>query len=391
MRNKKLRIFTYLGVLFMTVSVSFPAYINSSFLKTFVGERGVGFIYGVGAIFTILLIFFIHQILCRFGNLKAITLLSLISIASIAGLLFIKDIPLILLFFVIYYALGFIIRYFLDIYLENISEDENTGLIRGLYLTFYNTAWLISPFLSGLLVARGGYWLVYSLAGLALFPLIFITSFFLKENPRTKTRKNGQNIWVTLKALCREKKSKTKNLYNVLVVDFLLNFFYAVMVVYLPLYLHDHLGLSWQEIGLAFTVMLLPFVLFELPLGKIADKWLGEREMLIIGLLLTGGTTIMIPFLTLPNWPVWAFILFLNRTGAATIEVMKEVYLFKKITGEDTHIISLSRTSYPLSYLVGPIFASLILLFFDFKYIFLGLGLVMLYGMKYAWRLSDTN
>ncbi len=387
--NHCLRTLTYFSILFMTISVSFPSYINSSLLKNFVGEKGIGLIYGISSLLTILLIFYTIKLLNYFGNLKLITLSALISIFSLIGLILTRDTPFVLLFFIIYYSLSFNIRHLLDIYLENISDDHNTGSIRGLYLTFYNTAWLISPLLASFFVAGGNIWIVYCVAGFTLLPLITLTSVFLTE--KTRTNRKPQNIWQALKKLYTGRKNKTKNIYNILVVDFFLNFFYAVMVVYLPLYLYNHIGLTWQEIGITFTIMLLPFVLFQLPLGKIADKWLGEKELLVLGFIIAGGSTIIATFLNSLNWQVWAFLLFLNRTGAASIEIMKEAYLFKKISGKDTDIISLSRINNPLSYLLGPIFASLMLVFFDFKYIFLVLGLFTLLGVKYAWQLIDTK
>ena len=44
--------------------------------------------------------------------------------------------------------------------------------------------------------------------------------------------------------------------------------------------------------------MLLPFVLFELPLGKVADKWLGEKEIMFGGVLITALATGACFFLT---------------------------------------------------------------------------------------------
>ena len=63
------------------------------------------------------------------------------------------------------------------------------------------------------------------------------------------------------------------------------------MVIYTPIYLHEHIGLPWSDIGIIFTIMLLPFVLFEFPAGKLADgKW-GEKEPPIIGIILIAVST----------------------------------------------------------------------------------------------------
>ncbi len=390
MKSKKLRIYTYIGALFVAAYSSIPAYVNSSFLTKFLSEEGIGWLYAITSFITIVLMLLTPRLIRRFGNKNILAWYTGLSILAIIPLAYPtqKVIP-ILTAFGIYLILGYLIHYALDVYLENVSEDKQTGLIRGVYMTFYNLAWLISPLLAAYLVSQGNYNLVYGVAGFALIPLFLITIFCLKENHDIKTA--SSTVWEELKYLWTDKTQDAKNIWNILVIDFLLQFFYAVMVVYMPLYLHDHLGLSWGAIGLVFTIMLLPFVLFELPLGKIADKWLGEKEILIGGVIIITLSTMATAFLNLPSWILWAIILFLTRTGAATIEIMKETYLFKKIDGVDTGIISLSRINVPFAYLVGPVFVSIVLMFFDFKYVFLLLGLVMLLGLKYAWGLKDTK
>lgn len=390
MNSKKLRIYTYIGAVFMAAYSSIPAYTNSSFLKGFLGEEGIGWLYALTSFITIILMLVTPRLIKRFGNRNVLISLITLSLLSVIPLAFptLKVIHT-LTAFGIYLTLGYLTRYTLDVYLENVSEDKGTGLIRGVYLTFYNFAWLVSPLLAAHLASQGSYNLVYGVAGLALIPLLLIAIFGLKENTQIKT--DSSTVWQELKYLWTNKSQTASNIKDILAIDFLLNFFYAVMVVYMPLYLHDHIGLDWSSIGLTFTIMLLPFVLFELPLGKIADKWLGEKEILIGGIIIMALSTMATSFLLVPNWILWAIILFLTRTGASTIEIMKETYLFKKIDGVDTGIISLSRVSVPLSYLIGPIFVSVILSCLNFKYIFLLLGAVMLISLKFASNLKDTK
>lgn len=390
MNSRKMRIYTYVGAIFMAAYSSIPAYVNSSFLKGFLGEEGIGWLYALTSFITIILMIIAPNLIKRFGNRNVLIALASLSLLSVIPLAFptLKVIHT-LTAFGIYLILGYLTRYTLDVYLENVSEDKGTGLIRAVYSTFYNFAWLISPLLAAYLVSQGNYNLVYGVAGLVLIPLLLISIFGLKENAEIKT--DSSTVWQELKYLATNKSQTAENIKDILIIDFLLNFFYAVMVVYMPLYLHDHIGLPWTSIGLIFTIMLLPFVLFALPLGRIADHWLGEKEILIGGIIIIALSTITTSFLDSPDWILWAIVLFLTRTGASTIEIMKETYLFKKIDGIDTGIISLSRINVPFSYLIGPIFVSIILSFLDFKYIFFLLGIVMLTGLKFAWNLKDTK
>ena len=390
MRSQKtLILFTYLCGLTMTFSFAFPGYVNSTFLENFVGEKWVGFIFAIGALLSVILMSQISKLIKAYGNIKVLVSSAALAIFVLILLALAKSVTVIISTFIIYYCLGFFIRYTLDVYLENISDDKNTGLIRGFYLTFLNTAWLISPFLASRLVVNGDFWKIYVVAAMSLLPLIAIASVFLYEQKDLKY--DGQSIFPQLKRLWRGENQTDRCIRRILIVDFLLCLFYAVMVIYMPLYLHEHLGLPWNELGLVFTIMLVPFVILELPLGRIADRWMGEKEILMGGLVITGLSTSVLAFIPSASWLVWAGLLFITRVGAAGIEVMKEAYLFKKIDGSDTSLISLSRIIVPFSYLVGPLFVSLILLFFDFNYVFFFLGLLVLSGLFFTAKLKDTK
>jgi len=390
MRSQKtLILFTYLCGLTMTFSFAFPGYVNSTFLENFVGEKWVGFIFAIGALLSVILMSQISKLIKAYGNIKVLVSSAALAIFVLILLALAKSVTVIISTFIIYYCLGFFIRYTLDVYLENISDDKNTGLIRGFYLTFLNTAWLISPFLASRLVVNGDFWKIYVVAAMSLLPLIAIASVFLYEQKDLKY--DGQSIFPQLRRLWRGENQTDRCIRRILAVDFLLCLFYAVMVIYMPLYLHEHLGLPWNELGLVFTIMLVPFVILELPLGRIADRWMGEKEILMGGLVITGLSTSVLAFIPSASWLVWAGLLFITRVGAAGIEVMKEAYLFKKIDGSDTSLISLSRIIVPFSYLVGPLFVSLILLFFDFNYVFFFLGLLVLSGLFFTAKLKDTK
>ena len=54
--------------------------------------------------------------------------------------------------------------------------------------------------------------------------------------------------------------------------------------------------------------MLLPFLFFQLPLGHLADKKYGEKEILIIGFVVMGATTMLIPYIGTASLIFWAAI-----------------------------------------------------------------------------------
>ena len=163
------------------------------------------------------------------------------------------------------------------------------------------------------------------------------------------------------------------------------------MVIYTPIYLHEYLNFGWDKIGIIFSIMLIPFVILEFPLGKLSDK-IGEKKILIAGFIVSILSILAIPFINEPRLIFWAGILFATRVGAATIEVLSESYFFKVVSEENADAISFFRNTTPLSYIIAPLLAVPVLLFVpSFEYLFFILGAVMLYGLFITLRLRDIK
>jgi MFS family permease len=90
---------------------------------------------------------------------------------------------------------------------------------------------------------------------------------------------------------------------------------------------------------------------------------------------------------------LWAVILFITRIGASTIEIMCDTYFFKKVDGLNANAISFYRMSGPLAYILGPLLATVMFSFFNFEiqYLFLVLGLIMIFGLGFSLALKDTK
>jgi MFS family permease len=129
----------------------------------------------------------------------------------------------------------------------------------------------------------------------------------------------------------------------------------------------------------------------DYPLGKLSDK-IGEKKILIFGFLISAFFTTLIPFITEPKIWLWALVLFMTRIGAACIEVMSESYFFKNVEEEDDDEISFFRNTTPLSFVIAPLAALLVLSFVpSFKFIVPVLGAVLLSGALISLRLKDVR
>ncbi len=365
-------------------------YVHSSYLGTYVNAQKVALLYTLGAVLNLIFFFNIPKILGRIGNYKFTLWAIILEGVAVAGLV-VGSTPLVIgISFILHQAVISMILFGLDIFLEgSVKDEKKTGAIRGLYLTLSNITLVFSPFIAGLLLVNNKYWKVYAVSFVFLIPLFFIIKKYMRFASYAHTK--------SISILHIIKKTRAdKNVRGVICAHFMLQFFYAWMVIYMPIYLFNHVGFSWKEIGVIFTVMLLPFMIFEFPVGAVADKKYGEKEIMILGFLLMILFTFFIPFLQTKNVLLWAILLFLTRVGASFVEATTESYFFKQVTDKDTGLISLFRMTRPLSYIVVPAIVVSVLAFLSMKnapyeYMFAVLALFMLIGVRYSASLKDTR
>lgn len=370
---------TFLFALHLTPAL----YVNSSFLEGFVTNKTVGYIYTIASVITILSFFAIRPLLVRFGNRKVFTGAILTEMLSLLLLASSENREIVIISFMVSFVMTSLAFFNLDIFIEKIGDNKDTGKIRGIFLTSLNSAFIIGPLITSLIIGDGIFSRVYFLGIILLIPVLFIALKFLDdfEDPyyeKPTFWKTSWQIW------------RNKDLHNISSCAFLLRFFFSWMIIYTPIYLHDYIGFDLTTVSIIIAFALIPFILLEGLLGRLADTRFGEKEILTFGFLIAGISTIAMSFISVPNIFIWGGILFMTRVGASMIEVMTETYLFKKIDAKDINTISIYRTIRPVAYIFGPITASLILINVDFKYIFLILGIIMLYGMRYSLSIKDT-
>lgn len=379
------RLSIYFFAFVFIIQHTIPAYINSSFLSTFLTETYVGLVYIVGSILSIMTIVLLPRILRRYGLFRTCQISLLLLIIANLTLALSMQTEVLVTAFILYMAAltGVIIS--IDTLLEHYSNNASTGSIRGTYLTVGNIAWLIGPFLAGYIVDGGDYWRAYAWASILLAASLYVFTRLFAKYKDSAYRKTS--LWKAFRKITKT----DKDLARIFMSTFLLKFFFAWMVIYTPIYLHTYMNISWESIGLIISMTLLAYPLLQKPLGVLADGRWGEKEILSIGFIIMAISTAILSFITTSSVAVWIVALFATRVGASMVEVTTESYFFKKIDGSSLTLISLFRTLRPWGYILGPIVASSFLIYFDLKYIFLLLGGIMLYGLRYSLTLKDTR
>ena len=379
---------TFLFASFMALT----AFVNSSMLLESFGisETALGILYSLGSVcalgFVLILPRFFHRHMTVKSLLASILILGS---ASTAGLVFLPQTPLSgSILFVLYLMATSAVLYLLDIVVGHYSTPGNTGVMRGWYMTIISIAWVIAPFASGYLIeVLGGYDIVYIIAGVLLsFAAIIVGLVYVPFSPDESHSTTG---------LLSDIKDffTNKNLRNIFMTNSLLQTFYAVMVIYSPIYLNEVIGLSWEYIGIIFAIMLMAFVLFDYPLGYLADHYIGEKEILTLGLMIMSGTTLLIAFVGEVHWLWWALLLFGTRTGAAATEMMNESFFFKHVTPDDVSFIAYYRNARPLAYILAPLVMSFSLGVFNLetRHIFIILSVMVVLGVFWSLGLEDTR
>ncbi|MDD3662706.1 MAG: MFS transporter [Candidatus Pacebacteria bacterium] len=385
MDSVKIHRLYFLSFLF-TLHIAISTYVNSTFLTSIIKENYVGLLYTISSILIIVLLAKSSRILKNIGNRKLTLYFLLFNMISLAGLILSKNPLVIMGSFVLFMATNTLVYFCLDIFIEHFSNPLKTGTIRGLYLTIINSAYVISPLIAALLISMGGYKFIYTIAIILVFFMAIGLAFSVKTFKDKKYKK--EPMTKTYKYLKGD-----KNMFSIISVNFLLQFFYAWMVVYTPIYLYSHLNFNWDQIAVIFSIMLVPFVLLALPVGILVDKFkVNKKNLLFIGFLIIILSTASISILSSSRVIIWAIILFTTRIGASIIETTSEICFFEKISDKDTNILSLFRDLYPLAYIIAPLVATFIFIFIPFnQYFFLILGIIMTSGFYFISNIKNEE
>jgi len=379
----------YVALFILSIHQGLVSFIHSSFLGQFLTGPQIGLLFFCASLISVPPLFVLSHFLRKIGLFKFTVLLSLIEIATLLGMAFSSTLFFATLFFTLHFAVSPLLFLCLDVFVETIigKEEKRTGSTRGLYLVFLSIAGAAAPLFTGNLINASGnvdFSPVYIASALAMLPFIAIIALYFKSFRDSAYPR--QNIGGMLSAFIAK-----HDLRNIFFVQLILQSFFAWMTIYTPVYLATEAGFSWSEIGSILFVALLAYVIFEYPVGIIADKYIGEKEMMAFGFLLIAVSTSWLAFLPSGNIAIWMIAMFLTRAGASFVEATSESFFFKHTQGGDADQMSLFRLTRPLSSVITPLAGALLLLHVEFSFTFILLGLAMVPGIIITLQLKDTR
>lgn len=347
-------------------------YVVAPYLSELMPEDSVGLVISFGALLTLLAFPFMPRITARFGPRKTAMVLAGLQAFAVLWLSGEPSVVPAVLMVAIAAAISPLIAFQLDLLLEaTMREGTDTGRVRSAFMTAGSLALVLTPIIIGVLLATtDAYGRVFAVAAAALLP--FIGILLIAKLPYAPSLSLSD---IRAAAGC---VLKDPDLAAITIAGFVLQFFYHLAALYIPLYLHVALDIPWSDLGWMFALMLIPFVLLEYPASWLADTKLGDQEMMGLGFLLTGSAFATLAFVTVGSALVAiTVILILSRIGAAVAEAMVEGHFFRQVSERDLHTITIFRMMRPVGALTAPIVGSMLLAVDGFSILFVVSGMLI--------------
>lgn len=384
--KNKLLLATLLMTVLYALHYGIPLYATSTYLHMYFGSSTISILYVIASIITLLASIHIAKYIKRFHTyqftlgLVIAEIITTIAFATTTNPLFIG------LFFVTHFCLQVLLYICINIFIETFSNHKETGSIRGIFLALLNMGILISPVLAGAILSISSFQALYIVASCILIPFIFFLHRYMShiEEPAYHSLdmvKAAKRAW------------KNPDLRGALIAALILECFYSVMIIYSPIYL--------TSLGIPLTVYLatilpfalLPFVVLPYELGYLADTKIGEKELLILGLIIVAISLFLIVIIRSPDILLWTAVLVVSRIGASFVETMTFTYYFKKIEAEDASLTALFSNMRTLAVVVIGIlgFAISPLLVTYPQLIFIVLGCAVLLSILSIMQIRDTR
>ncbi len=380
--RKKIRIIHWISF-FIGFTQSVLIYVMSSYFKEISGQENLGGFYFVSYFFILVILLNLHKLMSSFGKSAVFCLLVLASIILSFGLILLPNSWWGIALMMAYIIASMLAWVSTDVILESFSTDAMSGRIRGVHLTFLNMGFLFGPFVSTRILEKFDFNGIFAFLVISN-SLILITALLKLRSVSYKCLKKESILGLVKNVM------KRKNVVRIYYIAFILEFFFSLLVIYTPIYLLNN-GMTWNQIGIIFTYMLIPFVIFQIPVGFLADKKMGEKELLILALAFMGISTFALYFISSFTVFVWAVALFATRVGAALVEILRDSYFYKRIDAGDVDTINFFRTALPMGNMAAAILSFVLLINLPLQFIFILVSLIVFTALYPALKLQDSR
>lgn len=365
------RVILFFANFFFSALTALTAYILLPYLSTLMSTAYTGLVVAGGGLAALIFFPFLPRLVARYGAQQLALVFALVEMIVLFVLAAAPGALASVLLVIIMIMLQPFLSYEFDLLLEATGAGEGTaGRVRAMFLTAWNAGAFVAPILIGAVLANSdAYGHVFIVAAAATIPFLVLLAARRLPVGATATARPSA-ISDSLVCIFND-----RDLTAVSIGHIVLWLFYVWAPLYTPIYLHNVLGFSWTDLGWIFSIMLIPYVLIEYPAGWIADRFIGDKELMLAGFLVAGSALASISLLTASSPLILILcILVVSRCGAALIESMTEGHFFRRVTERDINSVSIFRGAWPLAYVIAPVTGSIILFFGSYQLLFVLTG-----------------
>jgi MFS family permease len=249
------------------------------------------------------------------------------------------------------------------------SKKKNLAKNEGFIYTFMNLSWLVGPLIAGFISRQFGLRAVFIISAVFIGISYFLFLNFKVRDGRT-TKNYDKNLLKIIIDFFRD-----KDLVVCYILSGAINFWWALIYVYMPLTIVDS-GYVGEYVGYFLFGINLPLILFTYLFGKIAGK-VGFKKIFFFGYLLLGASAMLCFFIH--NLLLILGILVVASTGAAMVESTSESYFFDISKRKKDRFYGVYNTTIDINNAIATFIAATILIVASFKYLYLFFGGVMVF------------
>ncbi|MBU4246257.1 MAG: MFS transporter, partial [Nanoarchaeota archaeon] len=259
---------------------------------------------------------------------------------------------------------------YMTLLLCRLSISPRTSLSsEGKYFTVMNLGMFLGILNGGIIAKSYSYTTVFSYASLfflgiyAISGSMGIRDIAIKRKESENSIKNAIIFFSDIK------------LRKIFVSNLGLYFWSFVAFLYLPIILMS-LGFDFGKIGIIFAIMIVPYIMLEYPIGRLAEKE-GSKKYISLGFfaITIASFLIYVNYGAINSMILFFFLAFM---GAAAIEPLNEMELDKH--SKKSNIIenmSVFKTSIRIAHFLGPLSAAAMISLFGMREMFLVLAIIM--------------
>ncbi len=355
--------------------VGFTVYSNSAVIESVNGRESIGLIYGISAALSLVFsTWIIPTVINKLGNRKATGLALFLTIASTLGIRFFESPIFFAVSFILFLMAQILVSFNFDVFFEHTTTKDSSIRGRGAVVALQHVGRMLGPILAAYLTVQSGIRIPYNVS-LFLFVVTGFILYFATANFKDKNYGHVSIIKSYKNVISRPGVRKP------LISMILLQTFYALMVTFVPIYLADVQGMGLESLGIIFTIMLFPFVVFAYPVGKYLDGGASSRRAARYGLLIMAAATLAFAAIKSNSLIIWGVVLFMSRIGAVILETTAEGTFLRSIKEEETDLLGIMRDMQPIGYFLASLISVIVLALGNIKDIFYVVGFILVLGI----------